>query len=84
MIGELPGKPQAELDALLEQAAEEEEPAATLDGDALKKLIDPGGGPAPLVRRGVSIAADMKMGWRPRVPVAGVSGAPIPLFYDYE
>ena len=42
VIGELPCKPQAELDALLEQAAEEEEPAAALNGDALKKLIDPG------------------------------------------
>ena len=73
------------MDALVGQAPEQEEPPANLNDDALKKIINPDGDIAlPLVRRGVSIAADMKMGWRPRVPNGGVSGAPIPLFYDYE
>lgn len=35
----------------------------------------------PLIRTGVSIQADIRMGWRPKNPY---SGAPIPLFYEYE
>lgn len=37
--------------------------------------------PMPLIRTGGSIQADIKMGWRPKNPY---SGAPIPLYYDYE
>jgi hypothetical protein len=37
--------------------------------------------PAPLVKSGISMAADMKLGWRPK---QNVSGAPIPLYYDFE
>lgn len=35
----------------------------------------------PLVKNSGSLAADMKMGWRPKNPY---SGAPIPLYYEYE
>jgi hypothetical protein len=34
-----------------------------------------------MVIPGNSIAADIKMGWRPKNPY---SGSPIPLYYDYE
>lgn len=37
--------------------------------------------PRSVVIPGDSIAADIKMGWRPKNPY---SGAPIPLYYDYE
>jgi len=63
----------------------EDSEAAKEARDCLRKLLvgrDRGeGGAMPLIRRGVSIAADIKMGWRPRNPY---SGAPIPLYYDYE
>jgi len=36
----------------------------------------------PLIKSGISIAADMKFGWRPQVKE--VHGAPIPLHYDFE
>lgn len=36
----------------------------------------------PLIKSGVSIAADMRFGWRPEQKDA--SGAPIPLHYDFE
>ena len=35
----------------------------------------------PLFRSGISMAADMKLGWKPK---SQYSGAPIPLFYDFE
>jgi hypothetical protein len=35
----------------------------------------------PLVRTGISMDADMNFGWRPKKEF---SGAPIPLYYDYE
>jgi hypothetical protein len=37
--------------------------------------------PRSMMIPGNSIAADIKMGWRPKNPY---SGAPIPLYYDYE
>jgi hypothetical protein len=48
---------------------------AVLAGDALSAPVQ------PLVKTGISIAADMKMGWRPKNEY---SGAPIPLFYEFE
>lgn len=36
----------------------------------------------PLIKSGVSIAADLKFGWRPIEKE--LHGAPIPLHYDYE
>ena len=35
----------------------------------------------PLIRSGVSMQSDMRMGWRPQIEV---TGAPIPLYYDFE
>lgn len=46
--------------------------------NTIKELTD--SDPLPLIRTGVSIAADLKMGWKPRNPF---SGAPIPLYYDF-
>ena len=37
--------------------------------------------PAPLVKYGISMAADMMLGWRPKKEF---SGAPIPLYYNFE
>ena len=36
----------------------------------------------PLIKSGVSIAADMRFGWKPQQKE--VHGAPIPLHYDFE
>ena len=36
----------------------------------------------PLIKSGISIAADMRFGWRPQQKE--VHGAPIPLHYDFE
>lgn len=36
----------------------------------------------PLIKSGVSIAADLRFGWRP--VEKELHGAPIPLHYDYE
>ena len=38
--------------------------------------------PMPLIKSGVSIAADLRFGWRPNEKE--LHGAPIPLHYDYE
>jgi hypothetical protein len=38
-------------------------------------------GPMPIISTGGSLAADMKMGWKPKGPI---SGAPIPLFYEFD
>ena len=38
--------------------------------------------PMPLIKSGVSIAADLRFGWRPNEKE--LHGAPIPLYYDYE
>lgn len=38
--------------------------------------------PLPLIKAGISIAADMRFGWRPQEKE--VHGAPIPLHYDFE
>ena len=38
--------------------------------------------PMPLIKSGVSIAADLRFGWRPNEKE--LLGAPIPLHYDYE
>jgi hypothetical protein len=35
----------------------------------------------PLIKTGVSIQSDIKFGWRPKIDV---TGAPIPLYYDFE
>jgi hypothetical protein len=35
----------------------------------------------PLIKSGVSIQSDLKLGWRPQIDV---TGAPIPLYYDFE
>jgi hypothetical protein len=34
----------------------------------------------PLVKTGISMEADMNLGWRPK---QNISGAPIPLYYDF-
>ena len=34
----------------------------------------------PLIQSGVSMMPDMKFGWKPKDEI---SGAPIPLYYDY-
>jgi len=36
----------------------------------------------PLIKSGVSVAADLRFGWRPQEKE--ISGAPIPLHYDFE
>ena len=38
--------------------------------------------PMPLIKTGASVLYDMREGWRP--PDENLSGAPIPLYYDYE
>jgi len=43
--------------------------------------VDTDDAPMPLIKTGVSIAVDLKLGWKPKNPY---SGAPIPLYYDYE
>ncbi len=35
----------------------------------------------PLINSGVSMAPDMKFGWKPKDEI---SGAPIPLYYEFE
>ena len=35
----------------------------------------------PLIHSGVSMEPDMKFGWKPKIDI---SGAPIPLYYDFE
>lgn len=35
----------------------------------------------PLINSGASMQPDLKLGWRPK---DGVSGAPIPLYYEFE
>jgi hypothetical protein len=45
-----------------------------------KKLLDDDA-PEQLVRTGISMAADMFLGWRPKKEF---SGAPIPLYYNFE
>jgi len=37
--------------------------------------------PLPLIGSGASIMPDMKFGWKPKQEI---SGAPIPLYYNYE
>jgi hypothetical protein len=38
--------------------------------------------PMPLIKSGASVHYDMMEGWRPQQEL--ISGAPIPLYYDYE
>ncbi len=35
----------------------------------------------PLIKSGISLQSDMRLGWK---PITDVTGAPIPLYYDYE
>ena len=35
----------------------------------------------PLIQSGVSMQPDMKLGWKPKIEI---SGAPIPLYYEFE
>jgi hypothetical protein len=37
--------------------------------------------PLPLIQSGISMNPDMKFGWKPKQEI---SGAPIPLYYDFE
>ena len=46
------------------------------------KIVDDDYEPLPLIKTGTSMAADMRFGWKPQTQE--VSGAPIPLHYDFE
>lgn len=41
----------------------------------------PEASPLPLITSGMSMSSDMKFGWKPKEEI---SGAPIPIYYDFE
>jgi hypothetical protein len=47
----------------------------------INAILEFTGNAMPLIKTGVSIQSDIKFGWRPKIDV---TGAPIPLYYDFE
>ena len=66
----------------LKQGDAEAEAGGNGPEEKVEETKDDGYEPLPLIKTGVSVAADMRFGWKPQQEQ--VSGAPIPLHYDFE